>query len=55
MSEAEVPSEEPQAPTPEQPVSSPGLRPVEPPTAPDPELENITERGREPREGKFFP
>jgi hypothetical protein len=55
MSEAEAPSEEPQAPTPQQPGDAPGPRPVEPPTAPDPDLENITERGRPPREGKFFP
>jgi hypothetical protein len=55
VSEAEAPREEAHAPAAEQPSGSPGPRPVEPPTAPDPELENITERGRPPREGKLFP
>lgn len=55
MAEAEAPNEKPQVPDSEQSGTAPPLRPVEPPTAADPELEHITEPGREPREGKFFP
>jgi hypothetical protein len=55
MPKAEASSEEPRTDAPEQPVGRPSERPVERPTAPDPDLENITEPGRPPRTGKFFP